>query len=205
MLWPSLKDLETSNTEYNNINDANTLALRRAAYYQMLVQIVQLKRWHVLSVITVVSIFLWFYNSAFFVLLLPLVFKTIIANKEKRLQGPLPVLSSCAIQKGSFCKLRIRKQRDPHDRSRFVETALVTFKDEKGFRHTASTPFLNKYILEGVERGYPLIVASAKGLLGKKGYVVFLEEFFSESNASFVPWGLPPFVNPYYNYEENED
>ena len=163
MLWPSLKDLETSNTEYNNIKDANTLALRRAAYYQMLVQIVQLKRWHVLSVMIVVSIFFWLYDSAVFALLLPLVFRTMITNKEQSLQGPLPVLSSCAIQKGSFCKLRIRKQRDPHDRSRFVETALVTFKDEKGFRHTAPTPFLNKYILEGVERGYPLIVASAKG------------------------------------------
>ena len=84
MLWPRLKDLETSNTEYNNINDANTLALRRAAYYQMLVQIIQLKRWYVLSVIVVVSTFLWLYDSAFFVILLPLVFKTIIANKEKK-------------------------------------------------------------------------------------------------------------------------
>ena len=63
----------------------------------------------------------------------------------------------------------------------------------------------HKYILEGVERGYPLIVASAKGFLGKKGYVVFLEEFFSESDANFVPWGFPPFGNPHYNYEENED
>ena len=205
MLWPSLKDLETSNTEYNSINDANTLALRRAAYYQMLVQIVQLKRLHVLSVIIAVIIFFWLCDIVGFVLFLPLVLKTIITNKEKRLQEPLPVLSSCAIQKGSFCKLRIRKQQDPHDSSRFVETALVTFKDKQGFRHTASTPFLNKYILAEVEKGYPLVVASAKGFLGKKGYVVFLEEFFSESNANFEPCGFPPFVNPYYNDEENEE
>lgn len=204
MLWPSLKDLETSNTEYNNINDANTLALRRAAYYQILVQIIQLKRWHVPSVIIVVSIYLWLYESVLLVILVPMVVHIMITNKERILQGPLPVLSSCALQKGTFCKLRIRRQRDPHDWSRFVETALVTFKDEKGFKHTAPTPFLNKYILEGVERGYPLIVASAKGFLGKKGYVIFLEEFFSESDDNFVPWGLPPFVNSHYD-DENED
>ena len=53
MLWPSLKDLETSNTEYNNINDANTLALRRAAYYQILVQIIQLKRKNIKRIIII--------------------------------------------------------------------------------------------------------------------------------------------------------